>query len=246
MSRPFRHPLASHAAGTILGHRRDGRPIYAIAGGNGDGGPAPAAPAPAAPAAPAAAVPPAPPAPPVPAAPAGEPQDVASLPAWAQQLITTTRAEAASWRTRAQGTVPQPGEPTIPTVPPVAPVAPEPQPADGDVNRLPRWAQQAVTDGQGAARTLAIQTALITAAPAAGADISRLLDSQSAMAALAAVNPTDVTAATEAIKAVLLVHPHLAVQPSGPPRGGAEFGAPPGEASPTTLAQAIAARMSGS
>ncbi|WP_457028100.1 hypothetical protein [Kitasatospora sp. P5_F3] len=34
---PFRHPLASVAAGTVLGHRRDGRPIYPIAGGNGEG-----------------------------------------------------------------------------------------------------------------------------------------------------------------------------------------------------------------
>jgi hypothetical protein len=34
---PFRHPLASHAAGTVLGYRRNGSPIYAIAGGNGAG-----------------------------------------------------------------------------------------------------------------------------------------------------------------------------------------------------------------
>lgn len=34
---PFRHPLASHAAGTVLGWRRNGSPIYAIAGGNGEG-----------------------------------------------------------------------------------------------------------------------------------------------------------------------------------------------------------------
>ncbi|MGW4810546.1 hypothetical protein ACWEPB_02725 [Kitasatospora cineracea] len=34
---PFRHPLASHPAGSILGWRRDGRPIYPIAGGSGEG-----------------------------------------------------------------------------------------------------------------------------------------------------------------------------------------------------------------
>ncbi|MGA5604009.1 hypothetical protein ACPCUF_23735 [Streptomyces griseoincarnatus] len=34
---PFRHPLATHPAGTILGYRRNGTPIYAIAGGS-DGG----------------------------------------------------------------------------------------------------------------------------------------------------------------------------------------------------------------
>ncbi|MET9510764.1 hypothetical protein ABZX62_20280 [Streptomyces flavidovirens] len=37
MQHPFKHPLATFVAGTILGHRRNGSPIYAIAGGNGAG-----------------------------------------------------------------------------------------------------------------------------------------------------------------------------------------------------------------
>jgi hypothetical protein len=37
MHAPFRHPLATHAAMTVLGHRRNGAPIYVIAGGNGEG-----------------------------------------------------------------------------------------------------------------------------------------------------------------------------------------------------------------
>ncbi|MCM2394354.1 hypothetical protein [Streptomyces albipurpureus] len=37
MPHPFKHPLASHAAGTVLGRRRNGSPIYPIAGGNGEG-----------------------------------------------------------------------------------------------------------------------------------------------------------------------------------------------------------------
>jgi hypothetical protein len=37
MQVPFKHPLATHAAGTVLGRRRDGSPIYAIAGGSGEG-----------------------------------------------------------------------------------------------------------------------------------------------------------------------------------------------------------------
>lgn len=37
MQVPFTHPLATHLAGTILGYRTDGRPIYPIAGGNGEG-----------------------------------------------------------------------------------------------------------------------------------------------------------------------------------------------------------------
>lgn len=36
-SRAFRHPLATHTALDVLGYRRNGAPIYAIAGGNGEG-----------------------------------------------------------------------------------------------------------------------------------------------------------------------------------------------------------------
>jgi len=35
--RAFRHPLATHSALDVLGYRRNGSPIYAIAGGNGEG-----------------------------------------------------------------------------------------------------------------------------------------------------------------------------------------------------------------
>ncbi|MFJ2017240.1 hypothetical protein [Streptomyces nodosus] len=243
MSRPFRHPLASHAAGAILGYRRDGRPIYAMAGGSGDGGNAPAAPAPAAPAAPAAptapaapapvpqpTTPPAPAAPAVPQAPAtppaAPPQDVAGLPEWAQSLIRDTRAEAAQWRTRAQGTAPQPA---APAAPPAAPATGEPT-------------APAAPAGPDPARQLAIQTAVIAAAPTAGADIGRLLDSQAAMTALSAVDPTDANAVKQAITTVLATHRHLA---AGPARGGAEFGAPQGDRTPATLHDAIAARMGG-
>lgn len=37
MHTPFRHPLATHAALTVLGYRRNGAPIYTIAGGSGEG-----------------------------------------------------------------------------------------------------------------------------------------------------------------------------------------------------------------
>lgn len=33
----FKHPLATHSALDVLGYRRNGAPIYAIAGGNGEG-----------------------------------------------------------------------------------------------------------------------------------------------------------------------------------------------------------------
>ena len=36
MQHPFKHLLATHTAGTILGYV-GGRPVYAIAGGSGEG-----------------------------------------------------------------------------------------------------------------------------------------------------------------------------------------------------------------
>ncbi|MEU1454414.1 SU10 major capsid protein [Streptomyces avermitilis] len=38
----FKHPLATYAPWTVLGYRRNGTPVYAIAGGNGEGEGAPA------------------------------------------------------------------------------------------------------------------------------------------------------------------------------------------------------------
>lgn len=163
------------------------------------------------------------PAPQAPAAPGGEPQDVASLPEWAQKIIRDTRAEAADYRTRYQSAQPQ--QPAAPQAPAPAPQQPAPA-ADGDVARLPQWAQRAVTDGQGAAQQLALQTAVIAAAPAAGADVSRLLDSQAAMRALAAINPADPAAVKQAIEGVLTTHQHLAAVPQTAPKGGADFGTP--------------------
>jgi hypothetical protein len=37
MRHPFKHPLATHTALDVLGRRRNGAPIYAIAGGSGEG-----------------------------------------------------------------------------------------------------------------------------------------------------------------------------------------------------------------
>ncbi|MXM68292.1 hypothetical protein GR925_33935 [Streptomyces sp. HUCO-GS316] len=211
--------------------------------------------APAAPAAPAASTTPAgpattppapastPPAPATPLAPTappaapqgGEPQDVASLPAWAQKLITDTRAEAASYRTRAQtaeqGTPPA-AAPAAPTAPPAPADAPE-----GDVSRLPQWAQRAITDGQTAGRRAAVQAAIIQAAPGAGADVARLLDSQSFAATVATVDPTDTAAITQAITNAVTAQPWLSAQAPGPARGGADFGGTgAGEVTPAQFA----------
>ncbi|GGW67971.1 hypothetical protein [Streptomyces griseoloalbus] len=179
--------------------------------------PAAASPEAAAPAATGAAATPATPTP-APAAPATAPatappapatQDISTLPEWAQQMIRG-----------AQQQTPAPQAPPAPVTPPAPPA---PAPTEGDVNRLPRWAQQAVTDGQGATQQLALQTAIIAAAPAAGADVARLLDSQAAMRALSAVDPTDHAAVQQAITTVIAAHGHLAAGTAAPVRAGVEF-----------------------
>ncbi|MEU8989975.1 hypothetical protein AB0C98_26690 [Streptomyces sp. NPDC048558] len=143
--------------------------------------------------------------------------------------------------------------PTAPTTPAPALAEQQPQPApvapavEGDISRLPQWAQRAITDSQAAARTAAVQTAVYQAAPAAGADPLALLDSVSFRAAVEAIDPADSTALTAAITAAVTANPRLGVAPvAGPARGGAEFNGPPaGDRKPATLADAIAAKFGG-
>lgn len=160
-----------------------------------------------------------------PAAPPQQPAegDLSALPEWAQKLIKDAQ--------QAPQQQPQP-----------APAAPE-QGAEGDLSKLPKWAQQQLASAQEQAKTAAVQAAVFRAAPAAGANVAALLDSQSAMTALAAVDPTDQAAVTEAIKAAVTAQPHLAAN-FGPARGGADFGtATPPERKPAGLHDAIAARL---
>jgi hypothetical protein len=145
---------------------------------------------------------------------------VSALPEWAQKLIKDAQQA--------------PKEP--------APAAPEPA-AEGDLSRLPKWAQQQLTQAQEQARTAAVQAAVLRTAPTVGANAAALLDSQSAMTALAAVDTNDQAAVTEAIKAAVQAQPHLAAA-VGPARGGADFGsATPQERRPGSLHDAIAARL---
>ncbi|MET7450677.1 hypothetical protein ABZT03_02050 [Streptomyces sp. NPDC005574] len=138
----------------------------------------------------------------------------------------------------AQQPAPVPQVPTAPAVP----VSQAPA-VEGNVTSLPRWAQQAVTGGQDAARQLATQSAVIAAAPTAGADVSRLLDSRAFMDAMGQVNAADPSAVSAAITAAVQANPHLGLI-VGPARGGAAFDAnPAGDTKPATLDQAIAARL---
>jgi hypothetical protein len=165
-----------------------------------------------------------------PAAPPQQPAPTPPAPAAVQQPAPTAPAAPA----------PAPAEPQQPA--PAVQVAPA---VEGDISRLPQWAQRAITDSQTAARAAAVQTAVLQTAPAAGADPLALLDSVSFRATVEAIDPNDTTALTAAITAAVTANPRLGTPATGPARGGAEFNGPPaGDKRPATLADAIAARFS--
>jgi hypothetical protein len=84
MQNRFKHPLAAHAALTVLGYRRNGLPIYNIAGGSTPPEPVITPPAPPAPV-------PTPPAPVTPPAPAPTEPDT-----------TDWKAESRKWEARSK------------------------------------------------------------------------------------------------------------------------------------------------
>ncbi|MET8399581.1 hypothetical protein [Streptomyces sp900116325] len=99
------------------------------------------------------------------------------------------------------------------------------QPAD------PAQLTQQLAAEQAKARQTAVELAVYRTAAAAGADADALLDSRQFADAVAQLDPTDTTAITAAITAAIQTNPRLAAAqaPTGPSRGGAEFGGPPAQ-----------------
>ncbi|WP_200308236.1 hypothetical protein [Streptomyces adelaidensis] len=97
-SHAFKHPLATHSALDVLGYRRNGAPIYAIAGGNGEGEGASASDNPPAPAGSDPGTPPAP----TPAPPAQPPTPAEPKPATGDDDATDWKARAREWEKRAK------------------------------------------------------------------------------------------------------------------------------------------------
>lgn len=188
--------------------------------------PTPAAPAPSAPPVPEPAAPPQPvQQPAVPAAPAsGEPQDVASLPAWAQRLIGDTRTEAASHRTRATAAEQQ-SQATLAGIAKALGLTQEGTPD-------PATLQASLTAAQEQARASALRAALFETAGEHGANPAALRDSVSFLESVKGLDPSDTAAVIAAAKAAVTANPTLAAvtAPTGPPQGGADLsGAGTGE-----------------
>lgn len=94
----------------------------------------------------------------------------------------------------------------------------------------PEQLMEQLTAQKAAAREAEMRLAVFHAAAAVGADPGALDDSVSFRQALTDINPTDAEAVKAAITAAIEGNPRLAVAPAGPPRGGAEFNAPPQQA----------------
>lgn len=251
-TRPFRHPLATHAAGTVLGHRRDGRPIYAIAGGDGtgeggqggdggqgaaggeggqqggtggqqQGGQAPADQQPQ----------------------QGADGDVSTLPAWAQKAIADARAEAGKSRTVAKANAAQAAEQAL-----AQKIGQALGLVQGDQQATPEQLTQQLAESQKSARETAVHLAAYKAAQVENARADRLLNSRSFTDRLAGLDPAAADFGEQvkaAIKAEVDTDPDLyKSRPAGSVKGGADFsGGGPADKKPANLNDAIAARLRG-
>lgn len=245
----FRHPLATHPAGAILGYRADGRPIHVIAGGDGtgegggaggDGGQG--------------------------AAggdtgqqgqgggqqqgqggqdPNGQQPaegDVSTLPAWAQKAISDARAEAGKSRTVAKANAAQAAEALAQKIGQALGLVKDDQQA------TPEQLTQQLAESQKSARETAVHLAAYKAAQTEQARADRLLNSRSFTDKLAQLDPAAADFGEQlkaAIKAEVATDPDLyKVRPAGAVKGGADFsGAGAGDRKPATLNDAIAARL---
>lgn len=249
MKTAFRHPLATHAAGTVLGYRRDGRPIYAIAGGDGtgeggaggeggqdgngnepgqqggNGDPKAGAGGQD------------------PNAQQGGDGDVSTLPAWAQKAIADARAEAGKSRTVAKANAAQAAEQAL-----AQKIGQALGLVQGDQQATPEQLTQQLATSQKQARETAVHLAAYKAAQVENARADRLLNSRSFTDRLAGLDPAAADFGEQvkaAIKAEVDTDPDLyKARPAGAVKGGADFsGGGPADKKPTDLNAAIAARL---
>ena len=245
---PFRHPLATHAAGTILGQRRNGSPIYAIAGGNGEGeGGSGGTPPP--PGGEGGTPPPPPPPPPTPS-----PWDnfqwdgkVESLPAPVAKVIADARAEAGKARTTAKENAAKEAREQL--LKDLGLLKPDetPDPAKLAAELGEKDARLAALADS--SRTQAIELAAFKAAGKHEANPTALLDSRSFLESVAGLDPTASDFADKldtAIKTAVEANRQLRMVPGAPRRGGGEFPGGPGTTGrPTSLGSAVAAALGG-
>ncbi|MFG2076970.1 hypothetical protein [Nonomuraea maritima] len=250
------HPLPT-APGALLGNRKDGRPIYVIAGGSEGAPEGQPAPAPAdgggaevtgAPTGPSSGPGTEPEQPMV-----ADPRKVADLPSWAQKLIKDTRNEAAEFRNQLKELKAQsdakPDGPTAEELVATArqEVAQQIAKALGVEEEKPLEPAQVIeqlTSDKAALTTQNEQTAdrlrrtqvelaVVRQAVKAGADVDALLDSRSFLANVSGLDPDDkefaATITSTIAKAVEDNPKYKAVAPAAThTKSGGEFGGGPG------------------
>jgi hypothetical protein len=265
---PFRHPLASHAAGTILGWRRNGSPIYAIAGGSGEGAGESGSGGQSG---------------------SGEPgasgqagtgsggqgsgqdgqqsgqsgsasgegqgddgsEDVKSLPPWAQKALTDARAEAGKSRTTAkENAANQARQELAQEIGKALGLVKDDKPADpAELTRTITTQTGRIGELEGSNRALSIELAAYKAAGKHNASPAALLDSRSFLESVKGLDPSATDFATkldDAIKAAVDANEQLRTGQALGRRGGGDFAGGPGtKERSTSLHAAIAAKLGG-
>lgn len=253
MHAPFRHPSATHAPHTVLGYRRDGRPIYPIAGGNGEGGDASGTPAgeptaqQAAPAPTQAAEPPKPG--PPPAKPA-ESDDTAATIARLEKELKDARGEAAKSRTDAKAKAADDAvkDLTQKLGRALGLVADDTPPDPAKLAEEIGTQTTRIGELETALRQRDVELAVHSAAEKHGAKVSALLDSRAFSKTIAGLDPAAKDFNTQldaAIKQAVDSNPNFRTAPQAG-RSGADLAGGPGEtgrARPTSLGAAIKAAI---
>lgn len=268
MSTPFRHPLATHAAGTILGFV-GGRPVYAIAGGSGEGEGAAGsggqsgsgesaasgqgAPASGAQASNQAGQQSGPPGSQSGSDPWADFQwdgKVESLPEPVAKIIKDAREEAGKSRTTAKANAAQEARQELAQeIGKALGLVKDDKPADpAELTRTITTQTTRIGELESTNRTLSIELAAYKAADKHGANPAALLDSRSFLESVKGLDPSagDFTSKLDdAIKAAVDNNAQLRTG-QVPRRGGGDFTGGPGTRQrPTSLHDAIAAKLGG-
>lgn len=246
---PF-HPLA------VLGYRRDGRPIYPIAGGSGegDGGSGPSGQPAGDPAGS-----PAPQATGQSGDPSGQPADAskgaagddpAATIARLEKQLSEARAEAAKSRTTAkQNAANEARQELAQTIGKALGIVQDDKPADpAELTRTITEKTTRIGELETANRTLSIELAAYKAADRHGANPAALLDSRSFLKSVEGLDPSADDFTTQLDAAIKAAVENNAQLRTGqvPRRGGGDFtGGPGAPKRPTSLQDAIAARYGG-
>ena len=154
------------------------------------------------------------------------PQDVASLPKWAQDLIKGVRHEAADYRSKAKTAADQARDAIVQDLGKALGLI-------TDDNQAPSVDQLTtqVTAAQATAAEARRELAVYRAAAALHVDAAALTDSRSFLASISDVDPDDSKAFTDAIAA------HVKTYPQHMPQAGASSTDQPGQAPGTVTPQ---------